>query len=97
MIFQVLWRSDIMKYSVNWITKGKGLKYKEFGENKEKAYNFWRKHQNQDASLWAGEKGNYEDYFHASWITSWGSQKSEQEIKEDFIKFNKRMEHMLRI
>ena len=86
-----------MKYSVNWITKSKGLKYKDFGEDKEKAFNFWLKHHNQDTTLWAGEKGNYEDYFHFSWITSWGSVKSESDVRAEFKKFNKRMEEMLRI
>lgn len=86
-----------MNYSVNWVTKTRGLKYKDFGKDKEKAFQFWLKHQNQNATLWAGEKGNYEDYFHVSWITSWGSLKTESEVKEEYKKFIKRMEHMVKI
>ncbi len=83
-----------MKFNINWMTKAHLLKDKEF-DIAEKAFNFWRK--KSEATLWAGERGNFEDYFRISWITDYGNLKTEKEIHDEFEKFIKYIEHMLKI
>jgi hypothetical protein len=73
-------------------TKSKGIKRHSFGMNKDKAFQYYIHHSND--VLWYGDDKGYEDNFRFSWITNYGSLKTEEEAKQAFNKFVENVNNM---